>query len=272
MIARSAPNATPPERRRFSVRMPRPLWIGLAMVVSVVLAVGLHFGVPIYRQQPAIREIERLGGHVERIPRGPAWFRRLIANEWLTEHMGHEFGQIFDQVESVRLPPDETTFSKRFCGKYGGSLPYVRGPMPTVSDETLACITGTPGLIRLDLRWTNVGDAGVEQISRLRELEELLLEGTDVSDTSGPVFAKLTNLKKLDLGRTKVSGALLVNLKGLTKLETLSLACRRLTTNDVRNLAGLSNLKFVQIHVCDFDCDRTVFEELKRALPSVDIR
>jgi hypothetical protein len=246
--------------------------IGLAMVVAVVLAVGLHFGVPIYRQKAAIKEIERLGGHVERIPRGPAWFRRLVADSWLTEHMGNECGQIFDKIESVRLPPDETTFSNRFCGKYGGSLPYVRELMPTVSDETLACITGTPGIKRLDLRWTNVGDAGVEHISRLRDLEELLLEGTDVSDRGGPVFAKLTNLKKLDLGRTRVTGAVLVNLKGLTKLETLSLACTRLTADDVRNLAGLSNLKIVQIHVCDFDCDRTVFEELKRALPSIEIR
>ena len=52
----SATDPTLPELRRFSIRLPRPLWIGLAAIVLVVVAVGLRVGVPIYRQQVALWE------------------------------------------------------------------------------------------------------------------------------------------------------------------------------------------------------------------------
>ena len=48
-----------PEPRRFSIRLPRPLWIGVAAMV-VVGGVGLRIGLPIYWQQAAIREIKRM--------------------------------------------------------------------------------------------------------------------------------------------------------------------------------------------------------------------
>src|SRR5579864_1082896 len=70
-----------PDPRRFSIRLPRPLWIGLATVVLVVVAVTLRIGVPIYREQAAIREIERVGGKTERRPVGPEWLRRLVGDE-----------------------------------------------------------------------------------------------------------------------------------------------------------------------------------------------
>ncbi len=97
------------------------------------MAVGLHVGVPIYRQQGAIREIERLGGSVERLSRGPDWFRRWMGNRCLKEHLGHEWPQLFDAVKYVRLPPDELTFRHRFSGLLSGPSPFVRGP--SVSDE-----------------------------------------------------------------------------------------------------------------------------------------
>jgi len=62
-----------PEPRRFSIRLPRPLWIAMATFAVVVVTVGLRLGVPIYRQQVAVREIELLGGTVRTLPRGPEW-------------------------------------------------------------------------------------------------------------------------------------------------------------------------------------------------------
>ena len=64
---------TPPEPRKFSVQLPRPLWIGLTTVVLVVVAIGLRIGAPIYRQQVAIREIEVLDGSIRTEPTGPRW-------------------------------------------------------------------------------------------------------------------------------------------------------------------------------------------------------
>ncbi len=58
----SATDANTPELPRVSIRLPRPLWMGFATAVLVVLAIGLGVAVPIYRQHLAIREIKRLGG------------------------------------------------------------------------------------------------------------------------------------------------------------------------------------------------------------------
>jgi len=45
----------PSELGRFSIRLPRPLWIGLLAASLVVVAAGIQFVVPIWRQQAAIR-------------------------------------------------------------------------------------------------------------------------------------------------------------------------------------------------------------------------
>src|SRR5262245_8096366 len=74
-------NPTPFASRRFSIRLPRPLWIGLATILLIVVAVGLHIGVPIYREQVAIREIERLGGYVQTEQGGPKWVRECIGDQ-----------------------------------------------------------------------------------------------------------------------------------------------------------------------------------------------
>ncbi len=66
--------------RRFSIPLPRPLWIGVAAVVLVVVAVGLRIAVPIYRQQVAIREITRLRGKVRQVAWGPEWLRKRVTD------------------------------------------------------------------------------------------------------------------------------------------------------------------------------------------------
>jgi hypothetical protein len=69
------------EPSRFSMRLPRPLWIGVAAVVLVVVAAGLQVGTPMYGQHVAICEIERLKGIVTTKKGGPAWLRRWLGDE-----------------------------------------------------------------------------------------------------------------------------------------------------------------------------------------------
>ena len=66
-----------PEPRRLSIRLPRPLWIGVATAVLVVTAVALQFGMPIYRRYVATREIERVGGLVTTFGSSPAWLELI---------------------------------------------------------------------------------------------------------------------------------------------------------------------------------------------------
>src|SRR5262245_53069861 len=93
---------TPPRR---SIRLPRPLWIGLATAALVVVGVGLRFGVPIYQQHAAIREIERLGGNLDLRPRGPKWLRN-----WVSDKRMKPF-DVVDRVEFGGRPITDATLS-----------------------------------------------------------------------------------------------------------------------------------------------------------------
>jgi len=258
----------PPEPRRFSIRLPRPLWIGVAAVVMAMLVIGLKIGLPIYREQTALREIQRLGGSIVMHPRGPAWFQRLVESERLNDLAGPTFMQVFSTVDFIRLPPDSLTWDHRFRGWYAGSRPYA--DPPTVDDVTLACITGVPGLRQLDLSCTNVSDVGMEYVSRLRNLDALYLDGTDVSDASGPLFARLAQLKTLSIVHSNVTAAGLFQLKALPMLEVLLVDDAQLTPAGMRQLAVFPSLKHVRVS-CDPVYIRVFREEARSVLPSVVI-
>src|SRR4029077_10762361 len=78
----SAADPLTPAPRRVSIRLPRPLWIGVATVVFVIVVVGLRGGVPIYRQARAINEIRKYGGSI--------LDRRRVGPEWLRERLGEQ--------------------------------------------------------------------------------------------------------------------------------------------------------------------------------------
>src|SRR5260370_28791516 len=96
----SASDQITPKRGRFSISVPRPVRIFAAMVVLIVVAIALQFGLPVYRQQAAIREIERAGGSVQTIHRGPNWLRGQI---------GEERMKLLDEAVDVRLDDTEAT-------------------------------------------------------------------------------------------------------------------------------------------------------------------
>src|SRR5262245_59311319 len=82
------------EPRRFSMRLPRPLWIGIAAIVVVVVAVGLQIGTPVYLRYAAIQEIERAGGVVwTDPPRGPVWLWKWVGTDRMRP---------FDEVREVK--------------------------------------------------------------------------------------------------------------------------------------------------------------------------
>src|SRR5258705_229536 len=61
----SSTNPNAPEPRRLPIRLPSPLWIFVGSMVSIFVGIGLWVAVPIYREQAARREIERVGGRFE---------------------------------------------------------------------------------------------------------------------------------------------------------------------------------------------------------------
>jgi hypothetical protein len=162
------------ERRRFSIRLPRPLWIGLATVVLVVFAAGLKIGTTIYRQHVAFREIERVGGSVSTDPRGPEWLRDRVGDEWMKLTGDVVIGA---HLEHTHLT-DATLRDIRWLTELQGLCLYCT----RVNDADLLHLDGLTNLRVLFLDQTRVTDAGLAHLKRLRSLETLCLYGTSVTD------------------------------------------------------------------------------------------
>jgi len=118
-----ASDPLPPEPRRFSIRLPRPFWLGMATVVLVVVAAGLRIGVPIYRQQAAVREIERADpkSYILRRPRGPTWLR-----DWV----GEERMEPFDDVVTLSIDTKANTDATLRQVNWLTSLESCTSPVP----------------------------------------------------------------------------------------------------------------------------------------------
>src|SRR5262249_45735470 len=137
------------EFRRFSIRLPRPLWLGVAALVLIVAAFGISFGVPIYRQQVARGAIGRLRGGLEDKNHGPQWLRK-----WL----GYDRTRAFDVINVVRL---------------GGT---------EFGDSDMQFLIGLGSVEHVVLYDTHVTDSGLVHIRTLGRLKRLYLHGTQVTD------------------------------------------------------------------------------------------
>src|SRR5262245_54859996 len=62
-------------------RLPRPLWIALGALALLAAGVGLQFGLPVYRQQLALQELERAGGRFTAKKGGPKWLRKFLGDD-----------------------------------------------------------------------------------------------------------------------------------------------------------------------------------------------
>ena len=172
-MAAAAPNLNLFEPHRCSIRLPRPLWIGLATVVLIMIAAGLSVGLPIYWQSTAIREIERVGGSIiETRPRGP---------EWIRERVGSDLRELFEKVIRVDL----------------GDTP--------ATDTTLEHLNWLTSLEDLDLDNTQITDAGLIRLKGLARLKVLWLNGTLVTDTGLSHLTDLISLQSLYLGNTQAT-------------------------------------------------------------------
>src|SRR6266853_1189689 len=171
----SASDPIPPDARRFSIRLPRPLWIGVAAGGLIVMLLWLHLGVPIYRQQVAIQEIRHLGGTIMRkSPRVPEWFRAQLSDEWKTR-----CDEILEVYLSGRPATDESM--RRLKGLT--SLEVLAVNKTQVTDAGLAIVEGMPHLKLLWLDDTHVTDAGLKHVRSLTRLERLPLRSTRVTDS-----------------------------------------------------------------------------------------
>ncbi len=97
-------------------------------------------------------------------------------------------------------------------------------PQSTTDAQLAEKLKGLTKLKKLDLRFTQITDAGLAHLKGLTKLEELHLGyNTNTTDAGLAHLKGLTKLEGLFLSETNITDAGLVHLKGLTKLEFLNL-------------------------------------------------
>lgn len=197
----TTPEPAPPPRRRRWVPLSLRIFLALLAILSAVTA---WEGLRMYRQQVAIREIERLGGKLNCQPDCP---------KWLLPWLGTDQIKLFDRVEEVQLSNTRA------------------------SDETmghLRCLTRLKGLY---LDGTQITDVGLASIRGSTELEDLMLDRTRITDAGVAHMQGLAALEKLSLSETQITDAGLAQLKTLARLKLLHLAHTHVTD------AGVDDLK-----------------------------
>ncbi|GAB3966237.1 ribonuclease inhibitor [Spirosoma terrae] len=102
-----------------------------------------------------------------------------------------------------------------------------------------------------------------------QQLVWLKLGDTEISDASLAAVAKLKNLQKLHLERTGVTDAGLKQLKGLTNLEYLNLYGTAVTDAGLAELAGIKSLK--KVYLWQTKATAQGIDNLKKAMPSLEI-
>jgi hypothetical protein len=250
------------ERPRFSIRLPRPLWMGVATVLLVAATVALRVGLPIYRRQEAILEIERLGGYV---------------------HFRHEDRKVLRKSLRVRLASlfdDVTDVCLNFTPTNDASLRYVCRALPgleslslyntLITDAGFADVSeNQPTLRELNLGLTAITDASLPRLKALKNLRELYLEGTQVTDAGLVHIRGMPTLKVLWLNRTGLTDAGLLHVKGLTRLEEISLGGTNISDAGLKHLFGLPRLRVVSL-CCGTQVTGAGFEALHRAFPRLE--
>jgi Leucine-rich repeat (LRR) protein len=258
------PDADPAttETRRFSMRLPRPLWFGLSTVAVVVVGLGWRVAVPIYRQFVAIREIERLYGVVRTEPRGPKWLRASLTDKRMKvfdDVIGVHFivGRATDstvghlgcltKVEVLELEKTEVTDEGLAQIKGLTNLRKLHLSNTRVTDAGLAHLKGLTGLELIQLDNTQVTDAGLSHLKGMTRLTDLNLEETQITDLGLSHLKALISMRRLDLDGTLVSDVGLAHLKNLADLRELSLQNTRVTDAGLSHLKNLSNLRRLDI-------------------------
>jgi len=170
MASNTPTNSPPAEPRRFTVPLPRPLWIGLAALFLIAASLGLRFVLPIYQRQTAVRRIEELGG--------------AVAIGWQGGARARDTG------ERLGLLDDVVVIDLANC---------------PATDATLEHMAHLESLFQVDVSNSLVTDAGLVHLKRLRNLGVIALNGTRVTDLGIAQLASLTELQILELENTLVT-------------------------------------------------------------------
>ncbi|WP_167547202.1 leucine-rich repeat domain-containing protein [Stieleria maiorica] len=163
----------------------------------------------------------------------------------------------------------------------------------TISNAGVSELGRLEDLERLHLLQSNISDASLEILVRLRRLRELRLDGkitdvgfghlgnlqemeyldlhdTGVGDLSLATIARFRRLKSLDLWGTQISDEGLRLISNLPELEHLNIAFTKVTGAGLEHLADMSSLASVSVQI-DHSVTLDRVKALKTKLPDCAI-
>ncbi len=128
------------------------------------------------------------------------------------------------------------------CGRWSRESVDLRACW--ITDADLPALLRQPGLKRLDLSMTRIGDQGLLQLKSLTGLEELNLRYAELITDEGMSAVKgWKQLRRIDLRATKVTDTTLGYLGGIATLESIDVGFSQITDNGIELLTTLPRLK-----------------------------
>ncbi len=116
-----------------------------------------------------------------------------------------------------------------------------------VTDEVVAPVQFIPRLANLNLRGTDITDAGLPAVGKATSLVRLHLEKTKVTDAGLAHLKPLANLEYLNVYGTEITDAGIAHLESLSKLKTIYLWQTKVTDAGVMKLQqALPMLKIIR--------------------------
>lgn len=237
-VSSSIANTLRPARNRRIFPVSVKLFAGIQTLL--VIAGLVWFGVPALRQELALREIERTGGHVHARPEVPYWLRHSVQDftGWRME--------CFDKIEGALL---------------GQS---------SISDDGLARLTCLMDLDHLNLADTDITDAGLVHLAGFSKLRDLSLPSTQVTGAGLRHLRELSQLNRLHLHGTQVSDIGLNYLASFKTLELLGLSDTSVSDVGLQSLASVPNLRVVFLQ--GTKVTPAGVAEFKRIAPNVHVQ
>ncbi len=102
---------------------------------------------------------------------------------------------------------------------------------------------GAPVVVGVDFHFTEVTDAGLKELKKLKSLQSLDLTDTKITDAGLKELKELKSLQSLDLTDTKITDAGLKELKELKSLQELDLSGTKVTDAGLKELKELKSLQ-----------------------------
>jgi len=121
----------------------------------------------------------------------------------------------------------------------------------SITDRDLALLRKIPGLLHLNLTRTRISDAGLFHVSKLKDLEILMLGGTDVTDEGFEMFDSLVSLRQLNVTNTGITDRGFAPIAQMPKLEALWLDTTDITDAALEMLANSKTLELLDFRRTD---------------------